>query len=392
MNVTFHIIIDATETKKGGIICKDIYYNSIYISKHIQEIYDFDLSNISYPFYLNAEKKAINLEGFSEARKFLFAKNIFLNSLKILKENLIHENNDRLSILSKNELTDFTLKDYNNEFKNYVENEFLKSIFNNFKLNHLDFDLSKPVLVFAPNTYILSNKLSEFKNSLFISDNLDVFDDILHNYDKNILSNYDYIILISVLPLYNRSIKDYYRKNKNRILLKIGGREHFSNDFVAEKTITLDELKSFNYDFQEEHFFSYFDQFFHLVEKRYDSDLEYKLENPLCFKERLQEHFKQNYIYQIKPILNNDSFDIKKMHSDLCITAAELKKSGIDNFIISPPPSLHYNLFMSVDYYLNYNDYHQEEDYDYLNDLANEEMRSWDDETDGFWRIENDFG
>ena len=33
MNVTFHIIIDATETKKGGIICKDIYYNSIYISK-----------------------------------------------------------------------------------------------------------------------------------------------------------------------------------------------------------------------------------------------------------------------------------------------------------------------------------------------------------------------
>jgi hypothetical protein len=240
MNVTFHIIIDATETKKGGIICKDIYYNSIYISKHIQEIYDFDLSNISYPFYLNAEKKAINLEGFSEARKFLFAKNIFLNSLKILKENLIHENNDRLSILSKNELTDFTLKDYNNEFKNYVENEFLKSIFNNFKLNHLDFDLSKPILVFAPNTYILSNKLSEFKNSLFISDNLDVFDDILHNYDKNILSNYDYIILISVLPLYNRSIKDYYRKNKNRILLKIGGREHFSNDFVAEKTITLD--------------------------------------------------------------------------------------------------------------------------------------------------------
>lgn len=80
------------------------------------------------------------------------------------------------------------------------------------------------------------------------------------------------------------------------------------------------------------------------------------------------------------------------MHSDLCKTAAELKKIGIDNFIISPPPSLHYNLFMSVDYYLNYNDYHQEEDYDYLSDLANEEMRSWDDETDGFWRIENDFG
>lgn len=47
---------------------------------------------------------------------------------------------------------------------------------------------------------------------------------------------------------------------------------------------------------------------------------------------------------------------------------------------------------MSVDYYLNYNDYNQEEDYDYLSDLANEEMRSWDDETDGFWRIENDFG
>ncbi len=81
-------------------------------------------------------------------------KHIF-NSLKILKENLIHENNDRLSILSKNELTDFTLKDYNNEFKNYVENEFLKSIFNNFKLNHLDFDLSKPVLVFAQYLYFI---------------------------------------------------------------------------------------------------------------------------------------------------------------------------------------------------------------------------------------------
>ncbi len=64
------------------------------------------------------------------------------------------------------------------------------------------------------------------------------------------------------------------------------------------------------------------------------------------------------------------------MHSDLCKTAAELKKIGIDNFIISPPPSLDYNLFMSVNYYLTYKDYNQEEDYDYLSDLANEEMRS----------------
>ena len=64
------------------------------------------------------------------------------------------------------------------------------------------------------------------------------------------------------------------------------------------------------------------------------------------------------------------------MHSGLCKTAAELKKIGIHNFIISPPPSLDYNLFMSVDYYLTYKDYNQEEDYDYLSDLANEEMRS----------------
>ena len=47
------------------------------------------------------------------------------------------------------------------------------------------------------------------------------------------------------------------------------------------------------------------------------------------------------------------------MHSDLCKTAAELKKIGIDNFIFSPSPSLDYNLFMSVDYYLTYKDYNQ---------------------------------
>ncbi len=59
MNVTFHIIIDATETKKGGIICKDIYYNSIYISKHIQEIYDFDLSILAIHFISMQRKKQL---------------------------------------------------------------------------------------------------------------------------------------------------------------------------------------------------------------------------------------------------------------------------------------------------------------------------------------------
>ena len=66
----------------------------------------------------------------------------------------------------------------------------------------------------------------------------------------------------------------------------------------------------------------------------------------------------------------------------------EFNKMGIEELLVHPPLNeIDYSIAMEDSISENDNN-----DYDGWQELGDEEMRRWDDETGGSWRVENDFG
>jgi hypothetical protein len=388
MNPSFHIIKGFYKTKKGDFIGYDSYSNSVFISKYIYLDNNFDIKGNDISFYCLANVKEIKSENSNNIKiKILSAYKITSDCLELIKyvSDLV---NLHQSITDENCKYSKLLKIIHSDYDLFKEQtNYSKSQKFNFSRNVNEVNYNLPYLLLSKNCFALKQKLDKYINyygydTCFINNEgqlspvCDV-DSVLWNIENRSNNAFK----ITLIPFY---------KSLQLIYMKAGR----SVDKPFLKIITKDSLKKFNLNEIE-----YFDQFYKIIDSKCKANefkLKYHLEHSLDFVERLKKSFDTIYVYAITPIVSDEDFQydrvsIEKTHHNLINIIEDLEIQGITNLMILPPEIIHSEVLQEVYYYLNPPEEDGYSTYGGWVELGDQEMKRWDEETDGFWRIENDF-
>lgn len=384
--MSFHIIIGGNKTKKGDFIGYDSNHNSVFFSQKTYLCNNFDTIGKNIPFFCFANVKEIKsnntkiktLSAYKVTSVFLEAVKYVSDLVDIEQSNSIE--NFGYSILLKKLFSEYDLY---NEKTNYLKNN--KFGFNRDKGEE---NYNLPYLFLSINCFGLKQKLDKYNNfygyDSWIVNNEDEncreFDEyeILWSIEKRNIKN---AFKINIIPLY-KSLKTVYKEIDA------------PSDKPVIKIITKNILKSFDLNRHE-----YFDQFYQLRDAKFEVNadkLMYHLEHRFDYVERLKNAFDTMYVYGITPIINEIDYEkkkisIEKIQQNLVDIIEILEKEKIYNVVILPPDFIHFGVLQEVDYHLYppENDLHRS--YDGWAELGEQEIKRMDEETDGFWRIENDF-
>lgn len=381
---SFHIIIRGELTQKGDFIGYDTYYNSIFISKNTKLFNNVDDISEDSPLFCFAKVDEVfnkNIDG----RKLHFLKCYYaefdlIKMLTAITDDFVVE----FVYLNEAQVDNFMfVKSILDEYNFFKEKKQLLATNNiGFNRNKDEENYELPFLLLSSGCFELKKKLDKYINFYAYEKeiNFNNDDEYLNfiNCDKllDLEDVKNYVFKIDLLPLYP-SIK---------IILN-GINKPDIRPF--QKIITKESLMSFDFNKKR-----YFDQFFKLTGTEYDpeiNELQYHLENPLCFKERLKSKFDTLYSYVITPMINknqcykNTSFE--QLNQNLVEITTYLEKLNILNVIVLPPEYIYNPIEEGIDYYLNRQNEDLNNSYDGWAELGDQEMNRWDEETDGFWRI-----
>jgi hypothetical protein len=381
---SFHIITKGELTQKGDFIGFDTNYNSIFISKNTKLIKTVDDISEDSPLFCFAKVDELfnkNIDG----KKIHFLKGYFaefdlIKMLTAITDDFVVE----FVHLNENQVDNFIfLKSILDEFNLFKEKKQLlktkKDIGFNRSKDELNYEL--PFLLLSSGCFELRQKLDKYINFYAYEKEINFNNDDeylnFNNCEKlfGLEKMKNYVFKIDLVPLYP-SIK---------IILN-GINKPDIRPF--QKIITKESLMKFDYDKKR-----YFDQFFKLTGTEYDpkiNQLQYYLENPLLFKERLKSKFDTLCTYIITPMITKEQYykntSFEELNRNLVEITTYFEKLNILNVIVLPPQYIYSPIEEGIDYYLNRQNEDINNTYDGWAELGDQEMNRMDEETHGFWR------
>lgn len=380
---SFHIITNGFLTQKGDFIGFDTNKNSIFISKNTKLFNNANnISEDSPLFCLAKVEELINKKVNGRKLHFLkcyYAEFDLIKMLSAITDDFVVE----FVHLNDAQVDNFMLiKSILDEYNFYKEKKQLLATSNiGFNRNKDEENYELPFLLLSSGCLELKQKLDKYINFFGYEkeiEKIDYEEYVECNYGEMIIgskANINNVFSINLRPLYT-SIKSIFTLIDRK------------TDEPIYKIITKNELLSFNVS---EGY--YFNKFYELINSKYepnDDKLQYLLEHPLGFGERLRNTFDTMFVYTITPIISDKNYNkksIKKIHQQLIDLVEFLEKINVYNVIILPPPYTYHDIQQDIYYSLYPPKDDLQDSYDGWAELGDQEMNKMDDETDGFWRL-----
>lgn len=411
MSASFHIITSSHFSKNGNLMARDYYGNVIHFPKRLLESSQFSISSEKqkYPIFILAlieehQRLTRNSRDIENNFKRLTGFYICDNILKIFD---VYLDDAELHLGINKKIQELIKEDYPKTLRSDIISNFDSAISDLNKIKkvvdeYINFNVCKQLALKRDEISIMHD---EIKIAYFDIGELILLDFrchplidllkkqncrpyLLNDPDDNYAGQEDFLrqltkdnaIYINRIPLFPKFTGEGPR-NK-----------------AYKKIIDLEKLRELkrNLDLSR-----YIDQFYELEENFedayisiFDPDKEfsgiYKTESNLDFWDRCRDKFDKPFLYKIEPVFYklDDSISVEKLHDRLLQIGEILNSANISNLIFYPPKNMIDDMIRyeeSRDEYLGecyYNEYME---------AADQEMRTWDEETDGSWRIENDF-
>ena len=381
-NQSFHIITKGSLTQKGDFIGSDIYNNSIFISSKTKLLNNVTEISEDYPLFCLAKvEEVFNKKVNGRKLHFLkcyYAEFDLIKMLSAITDDFVVE----FVHLNDAQVDNFMLiKSILDEYNFFKEKKPLLAASNiGFNRNKDEENYELPFLLLSSGCLELKQKLDKYINFFGYEKEIkeieyDTYFEI--NYEgKTIVSKgtNNSVFKIDLCPLYwsIKTINKLIDRKSEEPIIKI---------ITKSQLLNFDKLES-----------DYFSQFYDLINSKYDvqeDKLQYHLEHPLEFNERLKNSFESMYVYAITPLIPEnkkygDSFE--KIHEELLELVEYLEKIKIFNVVIHPPVRTYYEAKEHIDYYLYPPDEDLNNSFDGWAELGDQEMNRMDEETDGFWR------
>jgi hypothetical protein len=385
---SFHIITNGNYTKTGNFIGFDLNNNAVFLSNKNNTLkIEYKISEFTPLYCISRLEKVIDRN--ININNTPFLKSIFfdfdiVNVFNFLTVKSLCDSNSKTDLNLFKINIDTVLKEVNNLYNIRNRNLNQKSGFNK---RIEDTNYERPIILLGKECFELIDILDDYLFYYDYNEKIVNYDDAENfNYNPKEMFELEHrknnLFTLNKMGLY-KSIKTILRLNK------------VQSDNAVIKLITKSEL-------EDEIFSTGFDveQFCELVNSKLNfqnNDFKYLLEHPLDFAKRLRNKFNQMHVYIIQPQFEYDLFSynyskiqFEQLRLELIELIESLNKFGIDNVIVIPSNKTYYNIQEEIYYHFNPP---KERDEDYVDrwiELGEEEMNKWDEETNGFWRIEND--
>lgn len=392
---SIHVIKRGGFSSNGNFIGRDDDFNTIFIPQSVMKSSRFSsLDNIQFPFYSIAFVETYNkLDGKpgDKQRNVVKTANGKIVQFKRLTSRFVSPNIDNLlRVYTETISINAELIEIEFQPKDIIENlEYLQNSLIRYATSLKKILYEKDNSLF---TQLVESRRHNLENGIEIIAPGFACADIWHK-----LINWGFNLkTISRDEWFESSNIDDYSTIKNHLVITELHlyTEHSKSRVdtnIKRRIIKLDDFKQIKIG-QEWRY--YLTQYYHLkpnpiLDKEEDKYLEsFERERFYDFRERCKNEFNEYKLYTIRPVLNEEasSVEISKIHNEVILLVENLNSINIFNIIILPPANdLSYRLQMKDEA----NDY-EGNDYILYEDIADEEIRRMDDETDGFWRIAND--